>query len=90
MTEKAVACPENLSVYLGIASKDCLTHKVGEIEGVADQGTPTEEVGQAQPPTRRIFTVKGRLPGDLKQFFWLKFDLAYKQNSDGQILSKLI
>ncbi len=48
-------CPENLSAYLGVASKDCLTHKVGEVEGVADQGTPTEEVGQAQPPARKFF-----------------------------------
>jgi hypothetical protein len=56
-------------LYLGVASKDCLTHKVGEVEGVADQGTPTEEVGQAQPPARRFFTVKGRLSGDLKVGF---------------------
>ncbi len=69
MIEKAVACPQTPSAYLWVASKDCLTHKVGEVEGVADQGTPTEEVCQAQPPARRFFTVKGRLSADLRQVF---------------------
>ena len=33
-----------------VAAKDGLTHEVREVEAVADQGAPAEEVGQTEPP----------------------------------------
>jgi hypothetical protein len=39
-----------MAAYLGVASENGLAHKVGEVEGVADQRAPAEQVGQAQPP----------------------------------------
>jgi len=33
---------------LWIPAEDCLPHEVGEVEGVADEGHPAEEVGEAE------------------------------------------
>ncbi len=40
--------------YLGVTTEDSLTDKVCEVEGVADQRAPTEQVSQAQPPVKYV------------------------------------